>query len=161
MSAGVQIDLRALERIQEAVSRMADAPLGELKEGLGAELESQTRNRIEFEKESPEGIAWPDWSDTHAATRHGGHSLLQGEGDLLDSIQYQIQGDQILVGSPLVYAGTMQWGAKQGAFGRTSRNGPIPWGDIPAREYLGLSIENEEDLVELVEDFIQLEVMPK
>jgi len=161
MSAGVQIDLRALERIQEAVRRMADAPLGELKEGLGAELESQTRNRIEFEKESPEGIAWPDWSDTHAATRHGGHSLLQGEGDLLDSIQYQIQGDQILVGSPLVYAGTMQWGAKQGAFGRTSRNGPIPWGDIPAREYLGLSIENEEDLVELVEDFIQLEVMPK
>lgn len=161
MSAGVQIDLRALERIQEAVSRMADAPLGELKEGLGAELESQTRNRIEFEKESPEGVAWPDWSDTHAATRHGGHSLLQGEGDLLDSIQYQIQGDQILVGSPLVYAGTMQWGAKQGAFGRTSRNGPIPWGDIPAREYLGLSIENEEDLVELVEDFIQLEVMPK
>jgi phage virion morphogenesis protein len=161
MSAGVLVDLRALERIQKAVSRMAGAPLDELKQGLGAELESQTKRRIEFEKESPEGIAWPDWSDTHAATRHGGHSLLQGEGDLLESVQFDIQGDQILVGSPMIYAGTMQHGAAQGAFGRTSRNGPIPWGDIPAREYLGLSIENEEDLLELVEDFIQLEVMPK
>lgn len=161
MSAGVLVDLRALERIQQAVGRMAGAPLEELKEGLGAELESQTRRRIEFEKESPDGIAWPDWSDTYAETRHGGHSLLQGEGDLLDSIQYDVQGDQILVGSPMEHAGTMQHGAAQGAYGRTSRNGPIPWGDVAAREYLGLSIENIDDLLELVEDFIQLEVMPK
>ena len=110
-------------------------------------------------KESPDGEPWAEWSDVHAATRHAGQSLLQGEGDLLDSIQYEISGGEIRIGSPLVYAGVMQDGAKRGEFGQSSR-GPIPWGDIPGREYLGLSIENEDDLLDMVEDYIEHEVMP-
>jgi phage gpG-like protein len=37
----------------------------------------------------------------------------------------------------------MHFGARQGAFGRTRRNGPIPWGNIPARPFLPIS-ENGE-----------------
>lgn len=50
------------------------------------------------------------------------------------------------IGSPMEYAATMQYGALQRAFGTTSRGGPIPWGDIPARPFLGVSSENEADI---------------
>jgi hypothetical protein len=39
----------------------------------------------------------------------------------------------------------MHFGAKQGAFGRTSRGGPIPWGDIPARPLLPIDEQGNMD----------------
>lgn len=156
---GIKVDSSGLDRLREYADRLSNVQLRDLQEGIGAEVESQTKRRIAEEKESPDGAPWAEWSDVHAATRHAGQSLLQGEGDLLDSIQYEISGGEIRVGSPLVYAGVMQHGAKRGEFGRSSR-GPIPWGDIPSREYLGLSIENEDDLLDLVEDYIEHEVTP-
>lgn len=155
MSAGMRVDLSALASVRDLIDRIGKADLQRLADSLGAEIESQTRRRIQDEKTAPDGTPWAPWSDVHAATRHGGHSLLQGEGDLLDSIQYLLEGTEIHVGSPLVYAGVMQHGADQGEFGRTSRNGPIPWGDIPGRPYLGLSAENEGDLSGIVQDFLR------
>ena len=45
------------------------------------------------------------------------------------------------VESPSIYAhvGTHQFDALKGAFGTTSRGGPVPRGDIPKRPFLGLS----------------------
>lgn len=143
--------VRRLERMQHLNKQG-------LLEVIGAELESQTRRRIQDEKQSPDGTPWEEWSVTHAATRHSGHSLLQGGGDLLDSVQFVVTGDQVEVGSNMVYAGVMQDGAKQGEFGRSSRNGPIPWGDIPAREYLGISDENAADIIAAANDWIDAEI---
>lgn len=70
-------------------------------------------------------------------------------GTLRDQIHYQISGDLLLVGSNLIYAATQQFGAKKKEFG----NG-APWGDIPAREYLGISIADETELMNIVEDHI-------
>ena len=38
-------------------------------------------------------------------------------------------------------AGTLNFGAKQGAFGRSRRGGPIPWGTIPPRPFFVLRPE--------------------
>jgi len=157
---GIAIDASGLGRLRDYADRLSGVQLRDLAEGVGAELESQTKRRIADEKESPDGEPWADWSDDYAATRHAGHSLLRGEGDLLDSIQYEVAGTRIRWGSPLIYAGVMNDGAERGAFGRSSR-GPIPWGDIPGREYLGVSVENEEDLIGVVDDFLEYEVMPR
>lgn len=150
----LQYELRNFAGITEHMARLENLDKSGLLEAIGAELESQTRRRIQEEKKSPDGEDWAEWSATHAATRHGGQSLLQGEGNLLDSIQFVVTGDQVEVGSNMVYAGVMQYGAKQGEFGRSSRNGPIPWGDIPAREYLGISDENAADIVAVANDWI-------
>ena len=72
-------------------------------------------------------------------------------GTLRDQIHYQISGDLLLVGSNMIYAATQQFGAKKKEFG----NG-APWGDIPAREYLGISIADETELMNIVEDHILL-----
>ncbi|CUR45509.1 phage virion morphogenesis protein [Alloalcanivorax xenomutans] len=157
--SGVVVDVRGMAPVQRFINRLANPDLRALADSLGAELESQTRRRIAEEKTAPDGSPWAPWSAVHAATRHAGHSLLQGDGDLLDSVTYQVSGTQIRWGSPLVYAGVMREGASQGQFGTTRRGGPIPWGDIPGREFLGLSAENEDDLVGITEDWLQ-ELMP-
>jgi phage gpG-like protein len=66
-----------------------------------------------------------------------GKKPLIGESKSL-STQFNptVIGDNLVtVSSPMVYAATQQFGAKQGQFGRGKRNHPIPWGDIPARPF--------------------------
>lgn len=41
-------------------------------------------------------------------------------------------------------------GAKRGAFGVSRRGGPLPWGDIPARPFLGLSADDRKTIEEIV-----------
>lgn len=59
------------------------------------------------------------------------------------------------IGSSLEYSGVMQHGAKQGAFGRDSRNHPLPWGDIPARVWLGLSDEDEAHIIDIADEHLE------
>ncbi|MCL4770052.1 MAG: phage virion morphogenesis protein [Burkholderiaceae bacterium] len=76
------------------------------------------------------------------------------------TINYQIQGDDAVgIGSPMVYAGTFHYGAKSGEFGfgvYATRNGsfPLPWGDIPARPFLGASEDDKANIVRLVQSYL-------
>jgi len=150
--------LQDFERLTTRLQRMERIDKGALLDVLGNLMANQTRRRIQDEKQSPSGEPWQEWSATHAATRHSGQSLLQGGGDLQDSIQHVVTGDQVETGSNMVYAGVQQRGAKQGEFGRTGRNGPIPWGDMPAREYLGLSEENAAELIDTANRWLDMEI---
>lgn len=57
----------------------------------------------------------------------------------------------------------MQFGAEQGAFGAiftTDERGRdhshlIPWGDIPARPFIGLSLADEASIHDIVAEFLQ------
>jgi phage virion morphogenesis protein len=138
----LQVDTRGIERLARRIGKLASAQRGELLDAIGFEVENQTRRRISDEKRAPDGTPWPDWSPRYAQTRHGGHSLLQGEDDLLDSIQYLVRGDQVEVGSNLVYAAIHQFGGAEVGM------------PIPARPYLGVSPENEADILAVVEDYL-------
>ena len=86
---------------------------------------------------------------------------LQRSGTLLRSLVTDYGRDFALVGTNLVYAATQQYGAKKGAFGSVktslpnrSFDVPIPWGDIPARPFLGVSSEAERNIKSAVLDFL-------
>lgn len=64
---------------------------------------------------------------------------------LQKQIFYYVGGNELTLGSPLIYASTFHYGAKKGEFG----NG-APWGDIPARKVLGLSSDDNESIVAIV-----------
>jgi len=112
----------------------------DLLEQIGVIVEGQVRRRIQEDKTSPEGVPWAAWSEDYARTRKGSKSLLQDEGGLLDSIQYLVVGNEVEVGSNLVYAATHQ-------FGDDGRG-------IPERPYLGLSPDDEAELDEVLQDFV-------
>ena len=141
----IRIESEAVGRLNRRISELAAGltDFRPLLEAIGAEVESQTRRRISEEKASPDGTPWQPWSEAYGETRHGGHSLLEGEGDLLDSIQYVVEGDRVEIGSNLIYAAIHQHGGDEVG---------IP---IPARIYLGLSPENEEDLLAILDDWTE------
>ena len=139
----IRIESEGLERLNRRLAEMTAGlkDFGPLLEGLGAEVESQTRRRISEEKAAPDGKPWKAWSDAYGETRHGGHSLLEGEGDLLDSIQYVVDGDRVEIGTNLIYGAIHQFGGDEVGIA------------IPARPYLGVSQENEEDLLAVLDDW--------
>ncbi|MGL3256624.1 phage virion morphogenesis protein [Salmonella enterica] len=160
-------------QVADVINKLASKELKtELLHSLGAVAESQTRRRIISEKTAPSGERWPEWSDGYASTRHSGQSLLRGEGDLLDSIQFVVERGRVVLGSPLSYAGvhqdgysgTVRIGAHQRlitqAFGRALHY-PV-WQsvgafsrrmEIPQREYLGVSADNRDELLAVINDF--------
>lgn len=157
MSIGIGIeDLGTLQSVDKRIKRLSSLDLTALLEGIGAEVETQTRRRIAEEKRAPDGSDWPDWKASYAGQKHGrseshgkhkgnlrqsgSHSLLQLDGDLLDTIQFVVDADDVKIGSNKVYAATQQHGD--------------PERGIEAREFLGLSEENSDDIEDMVVQFL-------
>lgn len=147
MSISIQVTTVGDEDLARRLLLLERTDFDEVLESVGALVESQTRRRIQDTKTGPDGKSWKPWSDAYARTRHGGHSLLMNEGNLLDSIQHLIHGDELEVGSNLVYARTQQLGDTRRGFGRLDVT-------IPARPYLGVNAADEDEVVAAIEDLV-------
>lgn len=167
-------DLSGLSRLTGRLERLTRLQRRSLLEVVGATVESQTHRRLRDEKEAPDGTPWADWSERYAATRHGGHSLLMGEGNLDDSIQFDVADNAVEIGSNLVYAAVHQFGSGNEpvqvpahqrlvtqAFGRELPFGV--WANVSAysfiqniseRPYLGLSPDNETELINIADRWL-------
>lgn len=134
---------------------------------MGEYLEPVQKDRFKTST-APDGTKWKPNSETtyikilgKEHTRKDGKINSKGinrvtskrplvmSGNLQNQIHYQISGDLLLVGSNMIYAATQQFGAKKHEFGKGA-----PWGDIPAREFLGISIADEAELINIVEDHV-------
>lgn len=80
--------------------------------------------------------------------------LFGPTGTLSSTINYEASDEGVLVGSARVYAAVMQFGAKKGEFGSTKRGQPIPFGNIPARPYLGVSDSDRTSLGEIIAEWL-------
>lgn len=120
----------------------------------------------------PDGNPWAPRSPVTIAhyqrlgISYGG--ILHQSGQLGGNIFHSFGPDWTRVGSPEPYAGTMQFGAEQGQFGahigrtKTSDKRPnsqdyfmlSPWGDIPARPYLGVSEEDHSGILDIIAEQI-------
>jgi phage gpG-like protein len=80
---------------------------------------------------------------------------LIGESKSL-STQFAVQAgsDQVTLSTNVEYAAVQQFGAKQGAFGRDKRNHPLPWGDIPARPFLGFSDADKAGILAILSEYL-------
>lgn len=110
---------------------------------------------------APDGTAWAPRSqatlDAYAArgdTPKGG-PLVGVTRALSTTIAYEVAPGHVDWGSNMIYAAVMQFGAAQGQFGTTSRGASIPWGDIPARPFVGIGPEDENAILDTIEDYLQ------
>lgn len=80
-----------------------------------------------------------------------GKKPLVDSGTLASTINYQVVdgGRTLLVGSPQKYAAVQQFGAKKGSLGKGA-----PWGDIPARPFLGISAADRASIVDIVSGYL-------
>lgn len=79
--------------------------------------------------------------------------LIGETNSLSTQIYWQIDGQGTLeVGSPMEYAAAQQFGMKKGQAGTSKRGSPIPWGDIPARAFLGVSDSDSRSILDIIEE---------
>ena len=150
----IQVSVEGLDLGISVLEKLADAPKHELLDGLGRLVQEQTRRRISSEKTSPDGAAWP-------ANRQGTSILVQS-GALMGSIDYAVGGDGVQIGTGLVYAGIHQHGGT--ITPKSARALVFMAGNalvftqsvtIPQRQFLGVSPDNEEELREATEEWVE------
>ncbi len=149
------VETKGVEKIREVFQQLQNPDLRPLLDALGAEGESQTRRRISKEKTAPDGTPWKTLDEDYARRKREGimrggvrvassGGILEFEGEMLDSINYQVTGDDTVEwGSNLEYAAIHQFGGAEVGM------------NIPARPFLGLSVEDEADMDDIITDWAQ------
>lgn len=123
-----------LERLQQRMENMRPAM-----DGIGSAVVSFVKLRFVRQRD-PWGARWrPLRPSTVSRRRKRSTVPLRDTGRLMNSITHVVRGnDAVDIGTNVEYAPTHQFGAKKGAYGRTRRGAPIPWGDVPTRAFLPL-----------------------
>lgn len=117
-------------------------------------IQIQTQRRIEDEKRGPNGEAW--------AKNAAGTPILRRSGELSRSIDFAVNGNQIMVGSGLVYSAIHQYGGT--IVPKTARALAFRIGNafvvtkkvqMPARPYLGISDADASEIIDEVTAYIR------
>jgi len=128
-------------------------------EDIGEYLIEATKNRFRTGT-APDGSAWaPKSPVTIERYRRAGDGnlarpLIGPSRRLGNEIVKFVDRIGVEVGSNLAYAGAMQEGAAKGQFGADRHGRPIPWGNIPARVWLGLSEADERNILDIVDEHL-------
>lgn len=134
---------RALQNLQDAAGDMSTA----LKE-IGERLTESTKHRFETTT-GPDGNRWPRNSPATLQHKEGDRPLTGETGELMDTIHWQLQGDDAVeIGSPMEYAAMQQFGGAKAEF-------PHLWGDIPARPFLGISDDDRDTMLDIIQAHIE------
>ncbi len=156
---GVRIEVTGIEaalgQLQRAIEAAANAR--PLFDEVGASLVVSTQMRFEREQ-SPEGAKWPA---SLRAIVEGGRTLTD-TARLQQSITHEASDTGVAVGTNLLYAAVHQFGATitaktekglvwKGAGGQWFRKDSVT---IPARPFIGLDDDDEEEIVAISEDWL-------
>lgn len=143
----------ALTRLLEAASDLKPT----LK-NIGIHLQQSTKDRIARE-ESPDGKPFAPLNPLYAETKKG-PGILRGESLTLSEIVWQLAGDDTVeVGTNAIYGAIHQFGgvikAKNAPaliFSMGGQSFAVKSVTMPARPYLGLSQEDEAEVLAIVAD---------
>lgn len=137
----------------------------------------RTKVRMNFRnQEDPEGNPW---KKSKRAERDGGMTLSD-EGELKSSIGISYSGTHAAAGTDKKYARVMHFGAARGALGThrvtqrvkafsrirrgreeqvraysRERNILSPWGNIPSRKFIGMTVEDKEKYLRMIREHLE------
>ena len=155
----VRYDAQAVEAEFQRLERELH-DLSPVMSDIGEYLLESTRKRFKDGGPAPDGTPWAPKSqatmDNYRRMNRGVNPKpLTHQGDLSLFGLHQDSGPNFAeVGASPVYAAVMQFGAAKGAFGKTARGSSIPWADIPARPFLGVSKEDEEAILDTISEYL-------
>ncbi len=156
MPASLHVEISGLVEAGRRLSNLADSGhnLTPLFQDIGEYLVRSTKERFNTQTD-PSGKPWAPLSEEYRARKKQNRDkILTLSRDLGGSVAFRAARDHVDVGTRPIYSGTHQFGAAKGSFGSTSKGSPIPWGDIPARPFLGLSDEDEREITLIVVDYL-------
>lgn len=148
--ASIEINHQGLASVIEVLQGMSDkttklAPaMNDIGEMLLLSHAERNANQI-----APDGTPWAALSPTtqQLKPRHQNTPLRLND-ILLNQLLYQADDSGLSFGSNMIYAAMQHFG------GITSANAMIPNKPIPAREFIGVSEEDETSIVEMLQDHL-------
>lgn len=142
-----------LAKLAEARAALGD--LTPLHREIAGYMIKATRERFQAGT-APDGTRWRQKSPTTLAEYvrrgHGNRPrpLIGPSERLGKEITGTGSADGAEIGSALIYSAVMQFGAAKGALGKRA-----PWGNIPARPWLGVSEEDATRIVQLADIYLE------
>ena len=124
--------------VREALKKLQDK-IGNLEpfyKDIGEALLNSTRERFEGQI-APDGSAWAALSPNTKKKKNQDKILIL-DGYLFGTLNYQATPEELLIGTPLEYGATHQ-------FGRDN---------IPARPFLGISDADADDIMSALSDWL-------
>lgn len=143
-------------RLKQLQSQLDD--MSPVMQDLGEFLVQSTQDRM-LKGQQPDGTPFAPRTETTLALYAAkgfrfGAQPLNKSGEMRQQLNYQASADGLTWGSNAIQAAVMQFGARQGAFGSNAKGTPLPWGNIPARPFLGLSDTDRSAVVEELEGWL-------
>jgi phage gpG-like protein len=165
----MKIDLNTAEAdavLAELERRLLDKT--ELMQDIGELMVESTRQNFVVGT-SPDGIPWaPKSQATLDAYEARGETvstkpLIGPSKTLSTTIFAQPTPTSVAWGSNMIQAAVMQFGAQAGQFGARigrDKNGrdfimSIPWGDIPARPFIGVGTDDRDAIIATTKEFLE------
>ena len=139
----------ALAELFEAVASPVEAM-----QDIGEFLVNSTKERFQAGV-SPEGTPWAPNSPVTLTRKKDTRPLFGESGRLSSQIFYLADADGVEWGSPAIQSAVMQFGAAKGSLGPRA-----PWGDIPARPFLGVSEDDRDGILETIHEALVRALAP-
>lgn len=165
---------RELELLAERLGSLR-TPLNDIAEYLHMSVDARARRQV-----APDGSPWAPLSPRTLA-RKKGNKILRESGALLDTLRHQVSNDELQFGTDRPYGALHQFGGKvehaarsqqvyfkekggvvgnrfvkkrQSNFSQWVTHGARSV-EMPARPYLGLSNEDETEILEIVATYLR------
>lgn len=114
---------------------------------IGESLTESTKKRF-LTTTAPDGSDWALNSILSTLLYKEGDRPLTDSMTLGNTINYQVlDATSLAIGSPMEYAAMMQFGGTKSEF-------PWLWGDIPARPFLGISADDKDEILTIIQDHL-------
>jgi phage virion morphogenesis protein len=152
-------------RIEDALRQLSETMNPQMKQQLlrkvGAIYLAYAEERFE-KQNSPQRKKWeelkPGTIKKKKSALLGRSHIGVNTGKLASSLTFRVQGDEVFVGTDIIYGRTFHFLVKKGAFGINARGQPIPWGDIPARPFLGRNERADKKVLNMMNQFFSTKI---
>jgi phage virion morphogenesis protein len=144
----IRIDSANANRRLRDLMRSVSNPAPAMRD-IGAALTESTRLRFHDQKD-PRGRSWRGHAASTTRQRRrgpggGSNQILRDTDVLMNSITYKAGSNKVEVGTNVEYAAIHQEG------GTAGRGGGVR---IPARPFLGVSQEDEAEIIDIMSDYL-------
>lgn len=140
--AGITVEVINLKQVQQGFDRLKKntSDLKPVFADIGEAMLNNTRDRLEAGKDIHGKAFIPLKAKTIKYKKKNKDKILISEGDLFGQLAYQLVHGGVELGSDKKYAAIHQYGSDA----------------IPARPFLGLTSQDEADILDIIRDHIDL-----
>lgn len=143
-------------QVSAALAELFDAVASpiEAMQDIGEFMVKSTKERFPLGT-APDGTPWAPNSPVTLSRKRDPRPLFGESGRLSSQIFYEADAGGVEWGSPAIQSAVMQFGAPKGSLGPNA-----PWGDIPARPFLGVSETDKDAIIDIVQEALARALAP-